>query len=101
MEEHRNDATRANETDERRTEEPKGTGDVLGISRPPVVPAATDEVRPIPEGDSTDVNDEERKDSRVGARDLTDGTTGGTGPDTGGTGVYRKGSGATGTDIGR
>lgn len=38
--------------------------------------------------------------SHVGTRDVTEGTTGGTGPDTGGAGALRKGSGATGTDLG-
>jgi hypothetical protein len=35
-----------------------------------------------------------------GSRDVTEGTTGGTGVETGGTRNYRQGSGATGTDIG-
>jgi hypothetical protein len=41
---------------------------------------------------------EERE--HVGARDVTEGTTGGTGTKTGGTRNYRTGSGVTGTDIG-
>ena len=35
-----------------------------------------------------------------GSRDVTEGTTGGTGTETGGTRNYRQGTGATGTDIG-
>ena len=35
-----------------------------------------------------------------GSRDVTEGTTGGTGAETGGTRNYRTGTGATGTDIG-
>ena len=35
-----------------------------------------------------------------GTRDVTEGTTGGTGTETGGTRNYRSGTGATGTDIG-
>jgi hypothetical protein len=35
-----------------------------------------------------------------GSRDVTEGTTGGTGAEVGGTRNYRTGSGATGTDIG-
>jgi hypothetical protein len=35
-----------------------------------------------------------------GSRDVTEGTTGGTGPEVGGTRNYRTGSGVTGTDIG-
>jgi len=35
-----------------------------------------------------------------GARDVTEGTTGGTGTEVGGTRNYRQGSGAAGTDIG-
>ena len=35
-----------------------------------------------------------------GSRDVTDGTSGGVGPEVGGTRNYRQGSGATGGDIG-
>lgn len=35
-----------------------------------------------------------------GSRDVTEGTTGGTGAEVGGTRNYRQGTGATGTDIG-
>ena len=35
-----------------------------------------------------------------GSRDVTEGTTGGTGTETGGTRNYRQGTGATGMDIG-
>jgi hypothetical protein len=38
--------------------------------------------------------------ARPGNRDVTGGTSGGTGPDTGGSGVLRRGSGATGVDLG-
>ena len=36
----------------------------------------------------------------AGSRDVTEGTTGGLGPEVGGTRNYRQGSGATGGDIG-
>jgi hypothetical protein len=36
----------------------------------------------------------------AGTRDVTEGVTGGTGPETGGVRNYRSGTGATGTDIG-
>jgi hypothetical protein len=36
----------------------------------------------------------------AGSRDVTEGTTGGTGAEVGGTRNYRQGTGATGTDIG-
>ena len=36
----------------------------------------------------------------AGSRDVTEGTTGGTGTEVGGTRNYRQGTGATGTDIG-
>lgn len=75
----------------------RAPGDVLGVSHVPAegnraADTADDEAHqpPLPE---------ER--SHVGSRDVTDGTTGGTTPDTGGSGVFRRGSGATGTDIGR
>jgi|WetSurMetagenome_2_1015567.scaffolds.fasta_scaffold80007_1 hypothetical protein len=72
-------------------------GDVLGLGR--IVPdeAARDR------SDDQDANQPPLPEERdhVGSRDVTEGTTGGTGPDTGGTGVFRRGSGATGTDIGR
>lgn len=37
---------------------------------------------------------------RAGARDVTDGTTGGTGTEVGGSRNFRTGTGATGSDIG-
>jgi len=59
------------------------TGDVLGADR------------------AADLDDSHH----AGSRDVTEGTTGGTGPDTGGAGrgarELTRGSGATGTDIGR
>lgn len=76
----------------------RAPGDILGLSR-----VSADETRPAPAAEDDDAHQppmpEER--SHVGSRDVTDGTTGGTGPDTGGSGVFRRGSGATGTDIGR
>lgn len=100
MEEHRNDAKRPDEvTDQRnRDEDARGAGDILGISR-------TSGGDDTPEQPTTDQGsprrDDETRRSHVGARDVTEGTTGGTTPDTGGSGVFRRGSGATGTDIGR
>jgi len=38
--------------------------------------------------------------SHAGSRDVTEGTTGGTGAETGGTRNYRQGTGASGGDIG-
>jgi hypothetical protein len=104
MDEHRNDAGRPGDADDREDREPQATGDVLGISRPPVEPAG-DEFAPLrdrltdEEGARVDEEDQERR-PHVGSRDVTEGTTGGTTPDTGGSGVFRRGSGATGTDIG-
>lgn len=76
----------------------RAPGDILGLSR-----VSTGGGGEAPAGQDDDAHQppmpEER--SHVGSRDVTDGTTGGTGPDTGGTGVFRRGSGATGTDIGR
>ncbi len=40
------------------------------------------------------------RDQHSGSRDVTEGTTGGTGTEVGGTRNYRQGSGATGGDIG-
>lgn len=77
----------------------RAVGDVLGLGR--VAPDGA--LRPPSGEDDGDAHQpplpEERE--HVGSRDVTEGTTGGTGPDTGGTGVFRRGSGATGTDIGR
>jgi hypothetical protein len=85
----------------------RAVGDVLGVSR--VTPSNVGNSREAPR-EPIEPGDEEananqppvpRERTHVGSRDVTDGTTGGTGPDTGGTGVFRRGSGATGTDIGR
>ncbi len=81
------------ETDDARNR--RAPGDVLGLGRiAPDHPAGTtdDDAHqpPLPE---------ER--DHAGSRYVTEGTTGGTGPDTGGSGDFRRGSGATGTDIGR
>jgi hypothetical protein len=92
--------------DETGGDEPdRTTGEILGVARVPGVPAAEGLDREI----GTDLSDSEaetesatnRGESHVGTRDVTEGTTGGTGPDTGGAGVLRRGSGATGTDIGK
>ena len=103
MEEHRNDANRPGDADEQDALEPRATGEVLGVSRPPVAPPADEFTRVgSDETDKADVEKEadERGRPHVGSRDVTEGTTGGTGPDTGGSGVFRRGSGATGTDLG-
>lgn len=81
----------------------KAPGDVLGVShvRPTGRRDAERDARDLDEetGDGGAGGPRER--SKVGTRDVSEGTTGGTGPDTGGAGVLRKGSGATGTDIGK
>lgn len=43
---------------------------------------------------------QEDRSHHAGSRDVSQGTSGGTGAETGGTRNYRQGSGATGTDIG-
>jgi hypothetical protein len=43
---------------------------------------------------------QEDRSHHAGSRDVSQGTTGGTGAETGGTRNFRQGSGATGTDIG-
>jgi hypothetical protein len=64
--------------------------------------ATTDE----PVGERSDVEESMVGGSRhdrtehSGSRDVTEGTTGGTGTEVGGTRNYRQGTGATGTDIG-
>jgi hypothetical protein len=79
-------------------------GDVLGVSR--VTPGTglpgidRDRNRGEEEG-AADAGPSADERSHVGSRDVTEGTTGGTGPDTGGSGVFRRGSGASGTDIGK
>lgn len=73
------------------------TGEVLGISRSSGGGETIN--RPeLPEDEERRREDGPRR--HVGARDVTEGTTGGTTPDTGGHGVFRRGSGATGTDLG-
>jgi hypothetical protein len=83
--------------EEDQAEADRAVGDVLGLGR--VTPDRASE----PADDDGNAHQpplpEERE--HVGSRDVTEGTTGGTGPDTGGSGVFRRRSGATGTDIGR
>lgn len=100
MDEHRNDDVERPEglPDERdRDEDSKGAGEILGIARSSGGGETIDRPR-------ASEDEERRRDDttrpHVGSRDVTEGTTGGTTPDTGGSGVYRRGSGATGTDIG-
>lgn len=92
--------------DEPLSDEPlvEAPGDVLGVAHVPSTGrrAPADE-RDLDAGDDAGqagghTGNEDQ--SHVGTRDLTEGTTGGTGPDTGGAGALRKGSGATGTDLG-
>lgn len=89
------------------TEEPTAApGDVLGLSRfqpRERARAPLDRDRGEANEPPGEANEPPEKDERghVGSRDVTEGTTGGTGPDTGGTGVFRRRSGATGTDIGK
>ena len=84
------------------SDEAPRSGEVLGIGD--VRPGGLD--RTGPTHDKTHNREEEAERSHVtgergsGAGELTGGTTGGTGPDTGGHGVHRRGSGATGTDLG-
>jgi hypothetical protein len=49
---------------------------------------------------SADGGSQEDRTKHAGSRDVTEGTTGGTGTEVGGTRNLRTGSGATGTDIG-
>lgn len=86
-----------NRNDRRQEADEKAVGDVLGVSR---VPAGGGEAAGAGDEVANQPPTKEERD-HIGSRDVTDGTTGGTGPDTGGSGVLRRGSGATGTDIGR
>jgi hypothetical protein len=102
MDEHRTDRERTDEPADERTGDDDATaaGDILGVSR--VTPGGL----PADRSSDDDVEvrrrrEEEAERPHVGSRDVTEGTTGGTTPDTGGSGVFRRGSGATGTDIGR
>jgi hypothetical protein len=77
-------------------------GSVLGDINPTPRPRQSSE----PSGD-TDKNEESMhggsrhdRTEHSGSRDVTEGTTGGTGTETGGTRNYRTGTGATGGDIG-
>jgi hypothetical protein len=96
------DEKRATDRDERdEAESPREThrpDSILGISD-----VAPDRPRRSgPDAGSTVEDDMAHEPGRPGsgAADLTGGTTGGTGPDTGGHGVHRRGSGATGVDLG-
>jgi hypothetical protein len=104
MDEHRTDRDRTDEIADERDENAEAAGDILGVSHvePGGLPGERfrDEEEEE-EGARERLDDEEVRRRRVGSRDVTEGTTGGTGPDTGGSGVHRRGSGATGTDIGR
>ena len=96
----RNRSVRRDERDERDVKDDdveKAAGDILGVSR--VTPDDNFGPRADDDGNAHQPPLPEERD-HVGSRDLTDGTTGGTGPDTGGHGVHRRGSGATGTDLG-
>jgi hypothetical protein len=59
----------------------------------------TDERR-ADEKRSKDRGSQQGETQHSGTREVTEGTTGGTGVETGGTRNYRSGGGATGTDIG-
>jgi hypothetical protein len=84
---------------ENATEASSAPGDILGLGR--IVPDGATRDRAWEEEEDANQPPLPEERSHTGSRDVTEGTTGGTGPDTGGTGVYRRGSGATGTDIGR
>ena len=82
---------------------------ILGDIKP--VESSTDDTfKPEPEPIRDHDNDEDLQSmeggsqhgvvKHSGSRDVTEGTTGGTGVETGGTRNYRSGSGATGGDIG-
>ncbi len=63
------------------------------------------DIRPEPSGDRDledpmDGGSQHDRTRHPGSRDVTEGTTGGTGTETGGTRNYRQGTGATGGDIG-
>lgn len=90
--------------DQRRDDEVQpAPGDVLGLSRIAPGGGTRKSEKEAEEGDDGDAHQppEPREREHVGSRDVTEGTSGGTGPDTGGSGVFRRRSGATGTDIGR
>ncbi len=89
------------EVNKSQPDEPSAPGDVLGLSRFTPAPAERTALREQEDEEENALPPDERERGHIGSRDVTEGTTGGTGPDTGGTGVYRKGSGATGTDIGK
>jgi hypothetical protein len=88
----------------------KAEGSVLGDINPEPQPSSTaSSKRRSSEVDSERNQDDERPDEdgsnrdrteHAGSRDVTEATTGGTGPDVGGSRNYRTGSGVTGTDIG-
>jgi hypothetical protein len=105
MDEHRNDSRRTgDEARERKTDSTReeNRGEVLGISRSGGDHTSDrDEFQEAESGSrDRDTFGDERDRPHAGSRDVTDGTTGGTTPDTGGSGALRRGSGATGTDIG-
>lgn len=64
-------------------------------------PRKDDTIDRDPERDESMVGGSQHDRSRhSGSRDVTEGTTGGTGTEVGGTRNYRQGGGATGSDIG-
>jgi hypothetical protein len=88
-----------------RTDRP---GDILGVGGGPTIPDRARRGEEDVAANDEDVNVHTADPSRTGsgAGDLTGGTSGGTGPDTGGgqpgtgTSELRRGSGATGVDLG-
>ena len=87
-----------------RDEQLKRTGRVLGDTDPEPRPASPQRPEPVSEEEedpgATSGGSQHDRTRHSGSRDVTEGTTGGLGPETGGTRNYRQGSGATGGDIG-
>jgi len=91
------------EADEDAVEPDRTAGEVLGVSH--VKPEGTLLPRSEDAGEGGGHDSEFDQPHGLGSRDVTDGTTGGTNTDAGGAGPgareLRRGSGATGTDIGK
>ena len=94
-----------------RNKEERASGSVLGDINPePMRPGADSDKRNKNKDVDTEwMEEDDRRDEtgsnrdraeHSGSRDVTEGTTGGTGPDAGGSRNYRTGSGVTGTEIG-
>ena len=78
------------------------TRGILGDIRPSSMPhkGDNDGTPNDPASESMIGGSQHDRTQHSGTRDVTEGTTGGTGTEVGGTRNYRQGTGATGTDIG-